>query len=410
MTRGGMPRWGGGRMPRDSRTRYQGVYARHKQSCLSHLGRDCNCVPAFWGKVYDRASGKERKTRMFGTPTTARQARAELEVLLRRGRGASTSTMRVKAATEAFLRAVENGTALNKFGKEYKENSVRDLKGAFARYINKELGRMRVADVRRRDVQRLVDGMTGKKSGSTIRTVVNAIHTLYGWLQYRELVEEGHDPATGIRLPAMDAEPRDRVLTIPQMDALLAVLSPADAMPYALASGAGARWSEIRFLLIGDMDFDEAMVYLGEDPRGRKSPAARRPVPLIRGDIVVTLARRRILEMGRPGPKKLLCPGIRGEFLSREGLQERVDDTWAEHGLVRVTLHECRHFFVSWCDAAGIRRSVISWIVGHSPDGGGGARVTARYTHRLPDDLARAREQLAAYAASQRASAGAVGQ
>lgn len=368
------------------------MFARHKQGC----SLDCDCSPSYWGAVYDRATGRHRKTRMFPTPTAARQARSDLEASLRRGSLPSSNTMRVKAAIEAYLHAIDHGSVLNKHGRPYKPSAVRDLKGALENHVEPELGGMRLADVRRGDVQRLVDKLTGKKSGSTVRTAVNAIHSLYSWAQDREVVQ--HDPAQRVRLPAMEAEPRDRVLTLHEMDALLAVLDTKDALPFAVAAFAGARRNEIRHLRVRDVDLNLGVIYLGEDERGRKSRSARRPVPMVTlGPII----RRRLLERGRPGPEELLCPGEKGGgrnsgLLSFEALQVRVDAKWKAAGLQRVTAHECRHMFVSWCDAAGLRQSVISRLVGHAMRGDG-AQVTGRYTHALPDDFETARKLLEAY-------------
>ena len=100
--------------------------------------------------------------------------------------------MRVKAAIEAFLRAVSDGVALNKQGRRYKPSAVRDLKGSLENHVEPAFGAKRIGDVRRRDVQLLVDGIAPTLSGSRVRSVVNAVHSLYRWAQARELVY--HDP------------------------------------------------------------------------------------------------------------------------------------------------------------------------------------------------------------------------
>jgi hypothetical protein len=66
-------------MPRDTRTRYQGVFARHQKRCqLEQGGERCTCKPSYWGKVYDRAQGSPVRTRRFKTGEAARNARADL--------------------------------------------------------------------------------------------------------------------------------------------------------------------------------------------------------------------------------------------------------------------------------------------------------------------------------------------
>jgi site-specific recombinase XerD len=75
-------------------------------------------------------------------------------------------------------------------------------------------------------------------SGSRIRSLVNALRSLYRWAQDRELV--GRDPAANVRLPAMDATPRDRVAAPAEFGRLLAAVKPEDAVPWALAGYATA--------------------------------------------------------------------------------------------------------------------------------------------------------------------------
>ena len=225
-----------------------------------------------------------------------------------------------------------------------------------------------------------------------------------------------HDPAALVKLPAMDAQPRDRVATPAEMARLLAALETADAMPFALAAYAPARRAEIRHLPVEDVDLKLGVIYLGVDQRGRKSRAAQRAVLIVKP--LATLIRRHLLDSGRPEATALLCPGLKpggrnSGMLSFEALQTRADDAWDpkdEHGRStgrkvgeRITPHECRHTCASWLDAAGVRPVVVSQLMGHAaPERQpGAAQITQeRYTHMLPGDLVRAREQLEGFLAA----------
>ncbi len=394
-------------MPKDTKTRYQGIYVRHRLGCAVEHARTCNCTPSYWGQVWDRAAGKARKTKTLPSIAEARNARADLETTLRAGMLPASSTMRVAKAIESYLAAIEAGTALNKHGRPYKPSAVRDLQGALESYVQPAFGGHRLGDVRRGDVQRLVDSMTPEKSGSRVRTVVNAIRSLYAWAQDRELVD--HDPAGRVRLPAMNATPRDRVATVAEMQTLLDALDPADALPYALAVYATARRAEIRHARVGDVDLDLGVIELGADDRGRKSRAAQRAVPIAKS-LAVRL-RRELMRRGRPSPTALLCPGRKpggrnSGMLSFEGLQKRVDDAWEpkdERGKPtgekvgeRITAHECRHTCASWLDAAGVRPVLVSQLMGHAAPARqiGAAQITQeRYTHALPGELEQVRER-----------------
>jgi integrase len=214
-------------------------------------------------------------------------------------------------------------------------------------------------------------------------------------------------PAYRVRLPAIEATPRDRVATVTEMKTLLDALDAADALPYALAVYATARRAEIRYARVGDVDLDVGVIYLGADSRGRKSRAAQRAVPLVRP--LASMIRRELMRRGRPDGGELLCPGHKNGgrnsgMLSFEALQVRADAIWEpndENGVPvgikvgeRITAHECRHTCASWLDAAGLRPIVVSAPMGHSSPArqGGAARITQeRYTHALPGELAEAK-------------------
>jgi integrase len=389
---------------KDTRTRYQGVYARHREGCGVEHGKRCSCKPAYWGRAWDRATGKSIKTAMRPTAAAANGARTALIEELRRGVTPAGSTMFLAEATRQFVAACHSGVALNKKGRRYKRSAVRDLEGCLVGHVVPALGTRRLGDVRRGDVQRLVDKLAPTHSGSRVRSVVNAIRSLYAWAQDRELVE--HDPASRIRLPAVDATPRDRVATPAELVALLAALPLADALPYAIAAYATARRAEIRHALVEDVDLELGVIYLGTDEEGRKSAAAQRAVPIARP--LIPLLKRALLVRGKPGPKERLCPGAKAGgrnsgMLSFEALQVRADNAWEERGLQRITAHELRHTCATWLDAAGVRPRVVSELMGHAVPRAqhDAAPITQqRYTHTLPGDLERARELFDAYLAA----------
>lgn len=402
------------RMPeaqgKDTRTRYQGVYARHRKGCaLVNGGVRCSCRPAYWGRAWDRTTQKTIKTAMLPTAGAASSARNALIQELRQGVTPAGSTMFVAEAVKQFLAACRSGVALNKKGRRYKPSAVRDLDGCLLGHVVPELGTKRLGNVRRGDVQRLVDRLAPTHSGSRVRSVVNAIRSLYAWAQDRDLVE--HDPAGRVRLPAVDATPRDRVATPAELALLLDALPLSDALPYALAAYATARRAEIRHALVEDVDLDLAVIYLGVDEDGRKSAAARRAVPMQR--VLVPLVKRALLERGKPGPTELLCPGAKpggrnSGMLSFEALQVRADKVSEARGLQRITAHELRHTCASWLDAAGVRPRVVSELMGHAVPRAlrDAAPITQqRYTHTLPGDLEQARALFDAFLARSATSA-----
>lgn len=396
---------------RDTRTRWQGVFARHKQGCaverlapgesLGPITRACSCEPSYYGKVYDRGRRRYVGTKRFASAAAARGARRDLLAALERGELPLDAHQRLRDAHAKFIDAAREGRALNKHGRRYKQSAWEDIDECLRKHVLPRLGGRRLADVRRSDVQRLIDELTPAMSGSRVRSVVNAVRSLYRWAQDRELV--GYDPAARVRLPAMNATRRERVATPREFAALLQALELDDAIPYALAAYAMGRRAQIQRLRWRDVDLHIGAVEWGVELDARKSPAARRVVPTVRP--LLTLLKRLWIKQGRPPGDQLVCPPRRqraGGLLHTEGLAARASHAWAVRRLQPIGLHECRHTAATWLDAAGVSPKVASVLMGHAtPDRQPGAApiTLARYTHLLPDASERAREQLDAWLA-----------
>jgi integrase len=83
--------------------------------------------------------------------------------------------------------------------------------------------------------------------------------------------------------------------------------------------------------------------------------------------------------------------------LSIERVGERIRDRWLALGMEPIGFQHCRHTAATWLDHAGVTPKVASQIMGHrTPEfQPGAARITLqRYTHVLPGELERAREEL----------------
>jgi hypothetical protein len=117
----------------------------------------------------------------------------------------------VDAAIDEFLTAAEGGQALNRSDRPYRPSALRDLRGILKQHVSPQLGEMQLRDVRRQNVQELVDRLSAQRlSLSRIRSVVSAIRALYGYAIERGYVE--FSPAEGLLLPP-DGDPAARVDT-----------------------------------------------------------------------------------------------------------------------------------------------------------------------------------------------------
>jgi integrase len=381
---------------RDTKTRFQSVFARHRKGCAVERDGECTCTPSYYGKVYDRAGRRYVSTKRLQTITAAKGARQKLLELMEKGELPQAAPVRFRDAHTRFVEAAREGRALNKHGRRYKPSAIKDVDECLRVHVIPRLGPKRLTDVRRSDIQRLVDDLTPRMSGSRVRSVVNAIRSLYRWAQDREMV--GHDPAALVRLQAMSATPRDRVATPGEFARLLAALPLEDALPYALAGYAMGRRGQIVRLRWRDVDLDIGAIEWGVDEAARKSRAARRVVPAVQP--LRALLKRACLEQGKPAGDQLVCSprkNNRRGVLSTGGLAGRAAKRWQEAGVKPIGLHECRHTAATWLDAAGVTPKVASVLMGHATPElqAGAAPITlSRYTHTLPGDLERAREQL----------------
>jgi integrase len=182
-------------------------------------------------------------------------------------------------ARERFVAAAREGRALNKRGRRYKPSAIDNIDVSLRVHVDGRLGARPVAAVRRGEIQALVDDLQVVRSGSRVRSVVNSLRALYAWAQDRELAD--HDPAQRIRLPAMDAEPIERVASPAEFARLLEALDTDDALAYALAGYGFARAAQIRRVRWRDVDLDAGAIEWGVEIEARKYEASRRVVPAV---------------------------------------------------------------------------------------------------------------------------------
>ena len=397
----------------DTKTRYQAIYARHREGCRVEQDRPCNCTPSYFGTAWDRVAHRTRKTRHFRLISEARPARADLQDALRKGEAPITSAITFGDARERFVADAKTGVGLNKHRRPYKKNAYKDLESALAQ-VPDEIASRRLVRITRAEYQAMVDARSSgpkRLSSSRISSIVNAIRSLYRWAQDRELAS--FDPTADIRLPASDAKPRDRVATPGEFARLIeAIFQPTpaernepvardrdaarkDALPFALAGYGGARHQEIQILDWQHLNLETGGGELAGDEEGRKPGGSWRLIFFVRPlwDLLIEEWEAQ----GRPTSGKVCPPKAvrQSGLLALNTLQARVQKRWEEQELKPIGLHESRHTTATWLDHAGVSPKVASEFVGHkTPEYQlGAARITLQtYTHMLPGELERARK------------------
>jgi integrase len=397
----------------DTKTRYQGIFARHQEGCRVEEDRTCNCTPSYFGTAWDRVAHRTRKTRHFRLISEARSARADLQESLRKGQAPVPSATTFANARVQFIKDAKAGIALNKHRRPYRPRAYEDLESSLA-HVPDEIARRRLVRITRGEIQALVDRLSvgpNRLSSSRISSIVNSIRSLYRYAEDRELAD--FDPAQEIRLPVSDAKPRDRVATPAEFAGLIEAIfetTPAereegkardrdearkDALPFALAGYGSARHQEIQVLDWEHVDLDVGGGELAGDEAGRKPGGSWRLIFYVKP--LWEMLREEWEAQGRPTNGKVCPPKAirRSGLLALNTLQSRVQKRWREQGLEPIGLHESRHTTATWLDHAGVSPKVISEFVGHkTPEYQlGAARITLQvYTHMLPGELERARQ------------------
>ena len=259
-----------------------------------------------------------------------------------------------------------------------------------------DLGGARLSEIRRVDVQDLVDRLQAQGlDASTIRNTVAPLRAIYRRAFTRS--EVAVNPTVGLELPAVRGK-RDRVASPGEAAKLLAALPERDRALWATAMYAGLRLGELQGLRWDDVDLASGVIRVErawdtkEGPIAPKSKAGRRKVP-------ITAILRDFLDEHR-----LRTSWTEGFVFGRtaetpfdaRALSRRAETAWKNakpKAVEPISLHECRHTFASLMIAAGVNAKALSSYMGHSS-----ITITLdRYGHLMPGNEDAAAELLDAY-------------
>jgi integrase len=343
--------------------------------------------------VWSKRDGKKiRKT--FPTMEAAKSWRSDATraVRLKKLRAPTTKTLR--QAVDEFLEGAHKGEIRNKRRQVFKPAVLRQYESTLKLHVLPELGDRRLSDIEAGDLLDLKEQLLGTgMADSTVRNVFVPLMALY-----RRAVKNGDvsiNPALDLDLPSGDGR-RERAATPAEAKALLDALPEDDRALWATAFYAGLRRGELRALRAVDVNETCLHVEFGWDDRGGqqapKSLAGRRDVPLtetLRPFLAAHLERT-----GRSG-EDLVFGRTASEPFTPHKVSDDADDAWAEHDppLARVTLHEARHSFSSYLDAAGVSETRADRYMGHSTN----RTVAGRYRHQLAGQLVEDAKTIDAY-------------
>lgn len=371
-----------------------GITRRHSRVCASRTGARCNCEPSFEAWVWSKRDGKKiRKTFSGkGALTAAKNWRSDSTRAVRLKKLRAPTTKTVREAVEEFLQGAESGGIRNKRKQVYKPSVVRQYRSALENRFLPEFGDRRLADLDNADLLAFKEQLLGLGiSDSTVRNVFVPVQAILR--RAKRMGDIAVNPAEDLDLPAGD-NGRERAATPAVAVALLDALPEDDRALWATAFYAGLRRGELRALRV--VDVNETCIHVEhgwDDQQGRQAPksvAGRRDVPLtgtLRGFLAEHISRT-----GRSG-EDLVFGRTAAETFTPTHISDRADEAWAAAavgaflcgqaaGLERYTLHEARHSFSTFLDAAGISETRADRYMGHS-----NGSVAGRYRHQLAGQL-----------------------
>jgi integrase len=374
-----------------------GIRRRHSKGCRSRGGGRCNCAAGWEASVYLAREGKKvRKT--FRHEAEAKSWRADAVAAANRGalRPARRDIRTLAAGLREFVDGMKAGTVRPKGRVAYKPNTVRAYERALMNHIEpSRLGRLKIADVRRADVQALADELLAEGlAPGTVSNVLNPVQALYRRLIDRDALT--HNPATRLDLPAKGNARPKRIASSAEAAELLAALPDNDRPLWAAAFYAGLRRGELQALRVLDVDLGASLIRVErgwdqyEGAIAPKSSASRRTIPLLA--LLRDHLDEHLIRTGRDGAQLVFGRTAEDPF-APPVTDQRGKDAWEAAGLQPITLHEARHTFASLMIAAGANAKAVQEFMGHSKI----QTTFDTYGHLLPGSHDEVRERMDAY-------------
>ncbi|MGG7565001.1 tyrosine-type recombinase/integrase [Rhodovulum sp. DZ06] len=256
-------------------------------------------------------------------------------------------------------------------------NSVRNDRGLIDGHVLPALGRKRVRDVARRDVEDLRERMAATpyqaNRALALLSKMFSLAVAWGW--------RPDNPARGVA--RFQEEKRRRWLSDAELRRLWQALERRSGQPAAEAVKlqllTGARLGEVLGAKVGDFDLDRG-VWTKPSHQTKQKRTEHLPLSAPAVELVGALCAGR-------APGDWLFPGrVEGQPL------REIKRFWAaltaEAGLEDYRRHDNRHTFASHLVSSGLSLEIVGQLLGHSS-----AETTKRYAHLADDALRNAADR-----------------
>ena len=305
----------------------------------------------------------------------------------------------LQQAWDEWLAGAKSGAILNRQRQAYKPGVLRLYDTGMRLRVLPELGDRRISDIAPGDLLALKERMQGDGcSASTIRNSFIPLQSLYRRARKGGVV--AINPALDLELPT--ASSRERAASPQEAGELLGPLSGVEQALWACAFFSGLRRGEMRALRVKDVDFDAGVISVErgwDDKEGEQAPksaAGVRKLPLLETlrPYLVPLAADR-------EPDDLIFGDGQAPFATKN-VRKKALRAWEKENKERaereadavtpIGLHEARHSFSTFLDAAGISETRADRYMGHS-----NSSVARTYRHQLEGQMAEDAKAVDAY-------------
>lgn len=276
-----------------------------------------------------------------------------------------TDPRELSAATAATLKALIDS---------YVEKHVRprlrrasEIERTFSKNVTPLIGDIRIADLHRRDVNRVIDAIMARDAPVEAARVFAQLRALFRWALARGDIDA--NPMDGMKRPAAGSA-RDRTLTDDEMRSVFGSLEKALARSkdcqriLRLCALTGQRVGEVSGMATAELDLNDATWTI---PAARSKNKARHVVPLSDDAIAI------IQEALKGNKTPFVFPSPEGGSLPARAVTNTVrranlaDEERPEgrFGIPAWTPHDIRRTVVSGMAKLGVAPIVIAHVVNH---------------------------------------------
>jgi integrase len=321
-----------------------------------------------WSLTYDGPTGRRRTTLGRYPELSLADARREAEAKRVEAR-AGVDHQRLKRDYKA-ARNVED-VALEYLEKAASQHATfRNYAWVIRNDVIPAIGKMKIVDVRRRDIAGVVDRPLSAGKRYMANRVFHTLLGLFKWAKSRGEIED--NPTDGMVAPAKE-KARDRTLTDDELSRLWSVLPKVSfqvqaAMKLLILTGqrlnevVGAHWSEI--------DVDQALWTLPADAAGRsKKRKAAHLVPLSPPVLAILAELRKLNGEGATVFRsKGEGAGVIAPTRSMLSVPKMALDR-ALPGMSRWRIHDLRRTCRTGMGKLGVAQHVAELVIGHALPG-----------------------------------------